>query len=145
MTLLATIDHHGERHEFHGDPVAGMCLITLRRGDERLDSWRVPREATKRVIREVRDELLPGRTLVFAYPGADPWPTHTQAGQPQEGARVDAMPGRAGEMRRGEQSGEGWGPGVISYADGTTERGPRGMSACFARHPAEDLLGEDER
>jgi hypothetical protein len=160
--LLANIAHRGIDYEVHGEPEGGQCRLTLLRGDGQplADlNRRVPREEVKAAIRRWCADALPRATLVFAYPGADPWPLYTQAGATT--AQVT---------------------GAIHNANGTVERSPTSASASFGdygarriedvpvedaivaagraaqerffveqatgtrrpRHPAADLLGEDE-
>lgn len=136
--LLATIAHHGERHEFHGEPVSGRCLVTLLgAAGTRLDSRICEREATKDVIRALRDEYVPGSTLVFAYAGADPWPLYTQAGVPD-------MLELLAEAREALGLGPDGDDFPADFARQIRESAPV-ANPIRPTHPAADLLGEDER
>lgn len=141
--LLAHCAKQGDDWEFHGEPVSGMCQVTLCREDDRQDraprhTLLVAREATKDTIRAMRDDLLPGYTLVFAYPGADPWPLHTARVAP--GREIEGAPVNFGALP----------PTIENGIETTYHTDPLGTivgmeKRRIAPHPADDLLGPDER
>lgn len=122
--LLADCGHGDDSYEFRGEPVGGRCLVTLAlAGTTTVVASRVvERERVKATIRAVRDEHLPGATLVFAYVGDDPWPLYTQAG-------VEERIAAAGRARQ-----------EAFFLEQAT-----GIRRPPAPHPADDLLGRDER
>jgi hypothetical protein len=134
---------------------------------------RVPREEVKAAIRRWCADALPGATLVFAYAGADPWPLYTQAGATTAQVTDAILHQRRGEgwgpgaihnapvtVERSPTSASAsfgdYGARRIEdvpVEDAIVATGRAAQERFFAeqttgtrrpRHPAADLLGEDE-
>jgi hypothetical protein len=129
--LLATIAHEGIYYEIHGEPERTMCRLNLLRGDGqpmRDRDRRVPREDVEAEIRRWHASALPGATLVLA-------PALTRALLDRQ-RRLGAAPPRANQGSFGDY-------GARRIEDVPGEEAIV-ASARRPRHPAADLLGEDE-